>query len=31
MSDLIKKTAADEPPELPPGIRLRSQGLRVGP
>src|SRR4051794_8869822 len=24
-------TAADEPPEDPPGMRSRSQGLRVGP
>src|SRR5438094_961535 len=24
-------TATDEPPELPPDDRLRSQGLRVGP
>ena len=24
-------TAAAEPPELPPGTRVRSQGLAVGP
>ena len=29
--ELTRMTAADEPPDEPPGILSRSHGLRLGP